>query len=91
MPSQLEELQTRLDDLTKRHRSASSKKSKLEGQLEAKRQELANLAEEIRQAGYDPKKLKDERDRVAKELVGDMDAFERDMVEVEQALAAFDS
>ena len=59
MPSQLEALQTRLEDLTRRHKTASSKKTKLQGQLEAKRQELAALAEEIRKAGYDPKKLKD--------------------------------
>lgn len=90
MPSQLEVLEARLEDLTKRHKTASSKKSKLQGQLEAKRQELASLAEEIRQAGFDPKKLKDERDKVEKELTDMMDALERDLAEVEEALAAFD-
>ena len=90
MPSQLEVLEARLEDLTRRHKAASSKKSKLQGQLEAKRQELASLAEEIRQAGFDPKKLKDERDKVEAELTGMMDALERDLAEVEEALAAFD-
>jgi chromosome segregation ATPase len=90
MSSQFETIKARLDDLTRRHATAKSKKTKLQGQLEAKRQELANLADEIREAGYDPKNLKKERDKLEAEIETMMDQFERELVEVEEALATFD-
>ena len=89
--SQLEAIKTRLDDLTTRHATAKSKKTKLQGQLEAKKQELAALADEIRGAGYDPKNLKKERDKLEVEIVTMLDSFERELAEVEESLATFDN
>lgn len=88
--STLDELQRKVEDLTKRHRTASSKKAELKGQLQAKKEELVSLGEEIRNAGYDPKNLKSERDKAQGELEALIDSFERDLTEVEAALAAFD-
>jgi len=58
--------------------------------LEAKKQELLDLVSEIKAAGYDPKKLKEERDKKADELTTMMATFEQELTEVESALAAFE-
>lgn len=87
---QLGQLKARLDDLTERLSKASEKKAGLRGQLEAKKRELLDLVEKIKAAGYDPKKLKEERDKMAEELDTMMATFEKELVEVESALAAFD-
>ena len=87
----LENMQARVEDLLRRHKVADAKKSKLAGQLEVKRQELAKLGKEIREAGYSPKNLKSERDKAAEELDGLIETFEQDLTQVEKALAAIDS
>jgi hypothetical protein len=86
----LENMQARVEDLLRRHRAADAKKSKLAGQLEVKRQELARLGKEIREAGYSPKDLKAERDKAASELEGLIETFGQDLAQVERALAAID-
>jgi chromosome segregation ATPase len=78
-------------DLERRYSAVTSKKAKLQGQLEAKKQELVALNEEIQAAGYDPKNLKKEKERVERSLAQELDAFERDLQEVETAIASFEA
>lgn len=84
----LTNMQARVEDLLKRHRAADAKKTKLAGQLESKKQELARLGKEIKEAGFSPRNLKEERDKAAEELSGLIETFEQDLGQVEQALAA---
>lgn len=86
----LDDIKQRIEDLGKRHAAASAKKSELHGQLEAKRAELVALSQEIKDAGYEPRKLKDEKDRVERELIAELDAAEKELSEVEAALREFD-
>lgn len=86
----LENMQARVEDLLRRHRAADAKKSKLAGQLEVKREELAKLGQEIKKAGYNPKNLRAERDRAAEELEGLIETFSQDLTQVEKALAAIE-
>lgn len=86
----LEEIKQRVDELGKRYAAASKKRSELQGQLDAKKAELVALSNEIKAAGFDPKKLKEERDRAEKELLDMLEACEREMTEVESALNEFD-
>ena len=85
-----EEIKRRLDDFQHRTEVATKKKASLGGQLQAKKDELAELIKEIRAAGYDPKNLTVERDKSQKDLEDALTAYEKDLVEVETALAAFD-
>ncbi len=86
----LEEIKQRVEELQKRYATASKKRSELQGQLDAKREELVALSQEIKNAGYDPKKLKEEKDRVEKELVSTIEACEKELSEVESALREFE-
>lgn len=86
----LEELKQRVEELSKRYASATKKRSELQGQLEAKKAELVALSNEIKAAGYDPKKLKEEKEAAEKELITMIDVCEKDLSEVEAALKAFD-
>lgn len=91
MASELDQIKARLADLEKRHAACSSSKSKLQGQLEAKKQELVELKDEIEAAGYNPRQLKQAKEAATKDLIAKMDAFERNLIEVEQALASFEN
>lgn len=84
MPS-LEQLQARVEALTRRHVAASTKQAKLQGGLDGKKQELRRLKEEIEKAGYDPKTLREERIRLEKELEELMTKFETELSIVEKA------
>lgn len=88
--SSLDQIKQRVDDLTRRYNSAGKKRSEYRGQLEAKKDELVSLKKEIEAAGFDPKNLKKDRDRLETELISLMDTFEKELVEVETALAGFD-
>lgn len=88
--SSLEQIKQRVDELTRRFNTASKRKAEYRGQLEAKKEELVALKREIEAAGFDPKNLKKERDRLETELVTLMDGFEKELAEVETALASFD-
>lgn len=85
-----DDLKRRLDELTRRFNTAGKKRSEYRGQLDATKEQLINLKREIESAGFDPKNLKQERDRLESELVTLMDAFEKELVEVETALATID-
>jgi uncharacterized coiled-coil DUF342 family protein len=86
----LDEIRQRIEDLGKRYAAASKKKSELDGQLEAKKAELLELSREIKDAGYEPRKLKDEKERVESELLAEIDSCDKELAEVEAALREFD-
>lgn len=81
----LEQIQQRVEALTRRHNAAATRQAKLQGTLEGKRQELLHLKEEIEAAGFDPKTLREERVRLEKELEDLMTKFETELTVVEKA------
>lgn len=81
----LEQIQARVEDLTRRHVAASTKQAKLQGALEGKKQELLRLKQEIEAAGFDPRTLREERARLEKELEELMATFETELTVVEKA------
>jgi chromosome segregation ATPase len=88
--SELDQIRARLADLEKRYATCNTRKSKLQGQLEAKKQELLALKEEIEAAGFNPRQLKQAMETAKKDLVTKMEEFERNLVQVEQAIADFE-
>ncbi len=88
--SSIDQIKQKLDELTRRYGTASKKRAEFQGQLQAKKQELMTLKAEIEAAGFDPKNLKKERDALETELVTLLSTFEKELAEVEAALAAFD-
>lgn len=85
-----DEMKKKVDDLTQRTQAVRSRKATLKGQLQAKREELDRLVKEIRSAGYDPKKLTEERNKKKAEAEAAIASFEKDLAEVEAALAKFE-
>lgn len=81
----LEQIQARVEDLTRRHNAAASKQSKLSGILEGKKQELLRLKQEIVAAGFDPKTLREEQARLKEELEQLILRFDAELKVVEQA------
>lgn len=88
--STLDEIKSKVDDISRRYRAASSKQSSLSGLLRAKRDELAALIKEIEAAGLDPKKLKERRDELKQEVIAMTDNIDKQLKQVEEALAAYD-
>ncbi len=86
-----EEIKRKFDDLSRRTATANNIKATAAGQFQAKREELEALIAEIKAAGYDPKNLVAERDRVQKELEAQLAVYERDLAAVEQALATYNT
>lgn len=86
----LDELKRKVDDLISRHKKVSEAKAKRQGELEAKKAELVALGEEIQAAGFDPRKLKEQRDEAHEQLESLIEAFQRELAEVEEALASFE-
>lgn len=86
-----EEIKRRIEDIQRRHDTASKHKSVLEGQVAAKKDELAALILEIKGAGYDPKKLVAERDKAQQDLEAMIVEMEKNLTEVEKALSAYNS
>lgn len=85
-----EEMKTKIESLQKRHQAVLEKRAVLSGQLQAKKQELAAIIEEIKAAGYDPKNLASEHDKAEQELEAMVVDFEKKLTDVEAALAVFD-
>ena len=85
-----EDLKKKVDDLLRRTEAVNKKKANLQGQLQAKKEELAALITEIRAAGYDPKTLAAEETRVRQELETLVANYETDLAAVETALSAYD-
>lgn len=87
-PDQIEQ---KIQELTKRTDIAAKKKATMGGQLTEKKEQLTALIKEIKEAGFDPKTLPAERDRLQKELLTDLEKYEKGLVEVEAALAAYET
>jgi len=88
--SSLDQIKIKVEDLDKRFRAASAKKSNLSGLLQAKKEELASLKKEIEDAGLDPKKLKDKRDELQTEVLTLIEDFDKRLTQVEVAFATFE-
>lgn len=86
-----EQIEQKIQELTKRTDVAAKKKAALGGQLTEKKDQLSSLIKEIKDAGFDPKTLPTERDRLQKELVTDLEKYEKGLSEVETALATYES
>ena len=86
----LDELRKKVDNLIERHKVVAEKKAKLQGQLEAKKAELLELGNEIKSAGFDPRNLKEQRDKAKEDLERLIRSFEKDLVEAEEAIAHFE-
>lgn len=85
-----EQMKNKVNELQRRTQDVRAKKATLKGQLQAKREELDRLLKEIRAAGYDPKKLTEERNKKKAEVEAAIASFEKDLAEVESALAKFE-
>lgn len=86
----VEQIQQKIDELTRRHNAVIQKKAALTGLLQAKRDEFTALVEEIRAAGYDPKTLADARTKAQKDVESALQEFEKNLSAVEAALAAYE-
>ena len=85
-----DEIKRKIDDLQRRTDAVATKKANFGGQLQAKKQELADLIKEIRAAGYDPKNLISERDKAQAELEQMITTYETDLSKVETSLASYE-
>jgi septal ring factor EnvC (AmiA/AmiB activator) len=84
-----DDIKQKIDALQKRYNVVVQKKASLAGQLQAKKEELASIVQQIKDAGYDPKKITQERDQAKQELDAMLDKAEAELTEVEEALATF--
>ena len=84
-----DDITNKIEDLQRRHNVVVQKKAGLAGQLQAKKEELATIVQEIKDAGYDPKKITQERDQAKQELVAMISKLESELTDVENALSAF--
>ncbi len=85
-----EQIKAKLEDLQRRHAKILREKAEKAGELKAKRDELAAIVAEIKAAGYDPRELVKERDKVQGELETMLADLEVKIVEVEKSLSAYD-
>lgn len=86
-----DEIKDKIEGLKRRWNTVSQKKAGLEGQLEAKKEELAQIVQEIRDAGYDPKHIAQERDQAKQELEELVAKLDAELTSVEEALGSFQS
>ena len=86
----IEQLNSKIDELTKRHGSVNKRKAELGGELKAKRDELGALVKEVQEAGFNPKTLVEDRNKAQEELEALVVEFEKSLVEAETSLQAFD-
>lgn len=86
----VDELSTQIDSLQKRYANVLRRKAELGGALKAKKDELAQLVQEIEDAGYNPRTLVEDRNKAQEELEQLVVTFERDLVDAETALSAYD-
>ena len=85
-----DELRKKIEDLAKRTDTVNRRKSELQGLLQAKKEELVKLLNEVKAAGVDPKNLTAERDKAKTDLESMIASYEKDLAATEQALAAYD-
>ena len=78
-----------IDKLKKRQEAARDKKGRLAGQLEAAKQRFMEIVAKVKEAGYDPRTLRDTVAEKEQELTERVAAFEVSLTDVEEQLAAF--
>ena len=86
-----EQIEQKINELSRRTDVAAKKKAALGGQLQEKKEQLAALIKEIKDAGFDPKTLPADRDRLQNELLADLEQYERTLTDVESALSSYDN
>jgi Tat protein secretion system quality control protein TatD with DNase activity len=84
-----EAMQERVQNLLARAKKAQASKSEIIGTLSAKREELASLVKEIKDAGYNPNTVKEDLDKTEKELKAIADKFEVEIEKAEATLKEF--
>lgn len=85
----MDDIQKRIEGLQRRHAEVQQRKASAAGQLQARKDELAGIVQEIRDAGYDPKQVTQIRDQVQAELLREIEKYEAALAEVESALNGF--
>jgi len=86
-----DEIQKKITDLVKRSEAVEKRKAGLQGQLQAKKEELAALVQEIQAAGRNPRTLVADKEQLEKELLSEIATYEKDLTEVEKALDGFNT
>lgn len=85
----MDEIQKRIEGLQRRHAEVQQRKAKAAGQLQARKDELAGIVQEIKEAGYDPKQVTQIRDQAQADLLMEIEKYESALAEVESALNGF--
>lgn len=86
-----EQLREKIQNLIARHRNVRDRKAKLQRHFDEKKGALAQLVQEIKEAGYDPTNLPAEVEKAQAALEKELIAFEQKLVQVEKSLEAFDA
>lgn len=85
-----DKLQEKVANITQRHSRILRRKSELSGELKSKKEELAALVREISDSGYNPKTLVEERNKTQRELEEMLEAYDKQLTEVESTFAEYD-
>lgn len=83
-----EEIRKSVETALRRKDSVDQNKAALGGQLQAKKDELATVVKEVRDAGYDPRTLAQTRDKVQAELEEMVANLNKELDVAETAIAA---
>jgi uncharacterized protein YoxC len=85
-----DKLQEKVASIVQRHSRILRRKSELSGELKSKKEELAALVREISDSGYNPKTLVEERNKTQRELEEMLEAYDKQLSEVESTFAEYD-
>ena len=85
----MDEIKKRIEALQRRHTQAQQRKAGAAGQLQARKDELASIVQEIRDAGYDPKQITQLREQAEAELLTEIEKYEAALTEIETVLNGF--
>ena len=80
----------RYSRLLKKRQENNDKKIRLEERLKSAKGELKKVVQEIQDAGFDHKTLKEDLAAKREELTTELDKFEKDVNELEEALEAIE-
>ncbi len=84
-------IDVKYQEIQARYAKVVEARAKLQGLLEAKRQELFALFDEIKKAGYDPATLKDKKQQLEADLSKQILDYEAKLAEAEAAIKTFES
>jgi uncharacterized protein YoxC len=85
----VDDIQKRIEGLQRRHAEVQQRKANAAGALQARKDELAQIVQEIKEAGYDPKQITQIRDQVQADLIREVEKLEAALSEVESSLNGF--